>query len=180
MHRYAALLRGIYPSNPNMANDKLRAVFEGLGFEDVASVLASGNIVFRGKKTDVAKLEERIQRALSKELGIAGGTIIRTYDELRTLLDSDPFEGLKHERGSYLTVTFLKDQKPEVEHPTIADELTRIIGFDTDSRAFLTVIDNSTPNKTPDFMAWMDKTYGKDITTRTWLTVQRVVKKMEA
>ena len=40
-------------------------------------------------------------------------------------------------------------------------------------------IDNST-GATPDFMARLEKTYGKDITTRTWLTVQRVVKKMES
>lgn len=33
MHRYAALLRGIGPGNPNMRNDKLRGVFEGLGLE---------------------------------------------------------------------------------------------------------------------------------------------------
>ena len=46
MHRYAALLRGIAPSGPNMTNDKLRGVFEELGYEHVASVLASGNIVF--------------------------------------------------------------------------------------------------------------------------------------
>ncbi len=35
MRRYAALLRGIAPSNPNMTNDKLRGVFEGLGLEGV-------------------------------------------------------------------------------------------------------------------------------------------------
>ena len=42
MFRYVALLRGIAPSGPNMTNDKLRGVFEGLGYERVSSVLASG------------------------------------------------------------------------------------------------------------------------------------------
>jgi hypothetical protein len=28
-------------------------------------------------------------------------------------------------------------------------------------------------------MSWLEKTYGKDMTTRSWLTVQRVVKKLE-
>ncbi|MEV0341281.1 DUF1697 domain-containing protein [Nocardia sp. NPDC050713] len=179
MNRYAALLRGIMPTNPNMRNEKLRAVFEGLGFEKVATILSSGNVVFRCADTDAAALEDRIQEALNRELGIPGGTIVRSYEELRELLDRDPFEGLTHERGSYLTVTFFKDQSPKVEHPDTGDALTRIIGYDAEARAFLTVIDNSTP-KTPDFMAWLDKTYGKDITTRTWLTVQRIVKKLES
>ncbi|PXX64246.1 uncharacterized protein (DUF1697 family) [Nocardia tenerifensis] len=180
MNRYAALLRGIAPSNPNMSNEKLRGVFEGLGFEKVASVLASGNIVFRSEETDVGELEERIQQALNAELGIAGGTIIRSHDELRALLDTDPFPGLTHGRGTYLVATFLKNRttKPP-KLPGQPDPLTRVVGFDKACAAFLAVIDNSEPGKTPDFMSWLEQTYGKDITTRTWLTVQRVVKKME-
>ncbi|MEU2030233.1 DUF1697 domain-containing protein [Nocardia amamiensis] len=181
MNAYAALLRGIMPSNPNMSNAKLRAVFESLGFDRVGSVLASGNIVFRSAETDVPALEERIQQALSTELGIGGGTIIRSHEELRALLDSDPFEGSPHGRGNYLIVTFLKDAAAAatVTLPEQPDPLTRIVGYDKAARAFLAVIDNSDPGKTPNFMAWLDKTYGKDITTRTWLTIERIVKKLE-
>ncbi|MBH0781613.1 DUF1697 domain-containing protein [Nocardia bovistercoris] len=179
MNSYAALLRGIMPSNPNMRNEKLRGVFEGLGFDRVATLLSSGNVVFRCADSDEAELEDRIQEALNRELGIAGGTIVRGHEDLRALIDRDPFAGRTHERGTYLTVTFFKDRHPEVATPEAADELTEIIGYDAEARAFLTVIDNSTP-RTPDFMAWLDKTYGKDITTRTWLTIQKVVKKLEA
>ncbi|WP_278263641.1 DUF1697 domain-containing protein [Nocardia sp. AG03] len=178
MESYAALLRGIMPANPNMKNEKLRGVFEGLGFDRVASVLSSGNIVFR-TADDPADLEDRIQQGLVTELGIPGGTIVRSHAALRALLDRDPFEGLPHERGSYLTVTFFKHEMREADTTAFPDDpLTRVIGYDAEARAFLTVIDNST-GATPDFMARLDKTYGKDITTRTWLTVQRVVKKIE-
>jgi len=168
------------PSNPNMANDKLRGVIEGLGHSSVGSVLASGNIVFTAEDTDVPTLEEQIQRALTEQLGIPGGTIVRELTELRALLDRDPFEGRVHGRGTYLTVTFLKDRGASVPVPEQPDPRTRIIGYDEGSGAFLAVIDNSEPGRTPDFMAWLDRTYGKDITTRTWLTVQRIVKKLEA
>ncbi|PFG41074.1 uncharacterized protein (DUF1697 family) [Georgenia soli] len=181
MYRYAALLRGIAPSLPNMTNDKLRGVFEGLGLDGVGSVLASGNIVFRSAESDVPALEVRIQRALADELGIPGGTILRELAELRTLLDSDPFPGLTHGRGTYLTATFLKDGAvAAVELPEQPDPLTRVVGYDAAARVFLAVIDNSDPGRTPDFMSWLDKTYGKNITTRTWLTVQRIVRKLES
>lgn len=42
----------------------------------------------------------------------------------------------------------------------------------------LAVTDNSVPGTTGNWMAWLEKTHGRDITTRTWLTVQRIVAKL--
>ena len=181
MHQYAALLRGIAPSGKNMTNDKLRGVFERLGFAKVASVLASGNIVFGSADADVRGLEQRIEDRLASDLGIASRTIIRAHPELRALLDSEPFPGLTHGRGTYLTATFLKDAAaaPEVISEQL-DPRTRVVRYDRVARAVLAITDNSDPGSTPDFMAWLEKSYGKDITTRSWLTVQRVVKKLES
>ncbi|NNH72513.1 DUF1697 domain-containing protein [Nocardia uniformis] len=178
MNRYAAFLRGIAPMNPNMKNDKLRGVFEGLGLEGVGSVLSSGNIVFSAPETDVPALESRIQQALQDQLGIGGGTLIRSSDQLRALVEADPFAGLTHCRETYLTVTFLKYhvEPPELE-TTEVDPTVRVVGYDKGTHAVLWVVDNSTPN-TPKFMAWLEKHHGKDITTRTFLTVQRVLKKL--
>lgn len=180
MTRYAALLRGIAPSLPNNSNAHLRGVFERLGYDRVGSVLASGNIVFETDETDVPELERRIQEALVAELGIGGGTIIRSLEELRGLLERDPFDGLTHGRGTYLVATFLKDGVTPGEVPDDPDPLVRVVGFDAGARAYLAVIDNGDPGRTPDFMRWLDRTHGKDITTRTWLTVQRIVRKLES
>ncbi|WP_068265269.1 DUF1697 domain-containing protein [Janibacter limosus] len=180
MKRYVALLRGIAPAQPNNSNVQLRGVLEGLGHERVESVLASGNILFRSEQTDVPQLEQTIQEALVADLGIGGGTIIRELGELRDLLDRDPFDGLVHGRGTYLIATFLKDGVAPATQIPDDDPLVRVVGFDEGARAFLAVIDNSTPGATPDFMRWLERAHGKDITTRTWLTVQRIVKKLEA
>jgi len=178
MYRYAALLRGIAPSGTNMTNDKLREVFQRLGFSGVASVLSSGNIVFGSPERDVAALEQRIEDALTSDLGLTSRTIIRSEAELGALLASDPFAGLTHERGSYLTATFLKGSAPPPSSATRPDALTRVIGYDKAARVVLAVTDNSDPGRTPDFMSWLEKRYGKDITTRTWLTVQRIVRRL--
>lgn len=180
MHQYVALLRGIAPSGTNMTNDKLRGVFEGLGFARVGSVLASGNITFRSADADVPTLEQRVEDALASVLGVKSRTIIREHSELRALLDSEPFPGLTHGRGIYLTATFLKDPAtaPDVI-PEQPDPRTQVVRYDRAACAVLAITDDSLPGKTPDFMSWLEKSYGKDITTRSWLTVQRIVKKLE-
>jgi uncharacterized protein (DUF1697 family) len=180
MYDYVALLRGIAPSGKNMTNDKLRGVFEALGFANVRSVLASGNITFRTTDADVPSLEQRIERELARHLGIASRTIIREHSELRALLDSEPFPGLTHGRGVYLTATFLKDAAavPNLL-PQQPDPRTRVVRYDRLARAVLAITDTSDRGDTPSFMSWLEKTYGKDMTTRSWLTVQRVVKKLE-
>lgn len=176
MNRYAAWLRGIMPSNPNMRNDKVRAVFEGLGFEGVGSLLASGNIIFGSAETDMAAMESRIQAALQAELGIGGGTIIRSRDELQALVDSDPFPGLTHTNSTYLTATFLKDRAGSAppELPERLGQTVQIVRYDPPAAAVLAIIDNTAANH----MSWLESVYGKDITTRTWLTVQKALAKL--
>lgn len=179
MYRYAAWLRGITPSNPDMRGEKLRGVFEGLGYHGVGSALASGNIFFGSKETDTAAMESRIQAALQSELGIAGGTILRSHDELLALMDSDPFPGLTHSRGTYLTATFVKDRSAAAPPapPAALAPFVRVVRYDRPAAALLAVLDNSASG-TPNHMSWLESIYGKDITTRTWLTVQKVLAKL--
>jgi uncharacterized protein (DUF1697 family) len=180
MKRYVALLRGIAPSGENMTNVKLRGVFEGLGFSAVGSVLASGNITFCTNESDVPTLEERIEAALANNLRVTSRTIIREHSELRLLMDSDPFPGLTHERRTYLTATFLKDARPREFDVADLIRATRVVRYDPAARAVLAVTDNSDPGAASAFMSWLERSCGKDITTRSWLTVQRVVRKLEA
>ena len=180
MATYAAFLRGIGPGNPNMTNDKLRGVFADLGFTGVASVLASGNIVFRTTETDLGVLEGTIQDALHEQLGIPGRTIVRHHDVLRALLDSGPFGGLTHGRATYLTVTFLQQGvEPVADGPDQDDPRVRVVRFDRPSGAYLWVTDNSGTGTAPAFMSWLEATYRQAITTRSWLTIQRIVRKIE-
>jgi len=179
MQRYVALLRGIAPSGRNMTNDKLRGVFEGLGFGDVGSVLASGNITFSSAATDLPALEQRIEAALVEQLEVRSTTILRAYPQLRALVDSDPFPGLVHGRGTYLTATFLKEPAadPEIVRDQ-PDSHTRVVRYDRPACAVLAVTDDTAEG--PNFMLWLENAFGKGITTRSWLTVERIVRKLES
>jgi uncharacterized protein (DUF1697 family) len=180
MSRYVALLRGIAPSGTNMTNDKLRGVFEDLGFSGVGSVLSSGNITFDSADSDVPALEERVEKALADGLGLHSRTIIRDSAQLRTLLNSDPFPGLRHSQESYLTATFLK--APAAVGGTPSDPPapdTCQVRYDPTARVLLCVIDNRVPGTSTRFMSWLEKCYGKDVTTRSWLTVRRIIRDLE-
>lgn len=178
MVKYAAFLRGIGPGIPNMRNDKLRGVFEELGFKNVQSVISSGNIVFESDVADVSKLESLIEQALPQKLGFASTTVIRSKKQLEQLVATDPFEGLTHGSSSYLLVTFFKQPtKVKFSVPfSVPERPYKLLA--ASSRELCSTTDN-TQQPTTDLMSWLEKQFGKEITSRTWLTVQRVLKKME-
>ena len=153
--KYVALLRGIMPTNPNMRGEKFKAVFESLGFTNVHPIITSGNIVFESSSKSASALETKIEKELPKQLGFTSTTIVRSQAELEALNKQNPFKGVKDERPNYLVVTFFKDRRKEL----------------------CTVIDLNT-GKTPDFMSKIERQHGKELTTRTWKTVHRILKKM--
>jgi uncharacterized protein (DUF1697 family) len=178
MTKYVALLRGIAPLNPNMRNDKLRGVFEKLGFVNVKTVISSGNVVFESPSRASKRLEELIEKALPEQLGFTSTTIIRSKKQLQQLVDKNPFKDMEHSQKSSLNVTFLKKKaRTDIKFPYEFDnrDYTLLGMYDG---AVCSVID-LTSSKTPDLMLWLEKRFGKEITTRTWKTVERILKVME-
>lgn len=178
MTEYAALLRGIAPMNPNMRNEKLRGVCESLGLDNVQTVISSGNIVFETKAAGASELEAMLEEAWPRELGFQSTTMIRSKRELTDLADLKPFGDLEHGAETYLLVTFSKspltvDFELPFEPP---DRDFSIVG--ATQRELFTITD-TTSVRTPDVMAWVENRFGKEVTSRTWLTVARILKKMD-
>lgn len=178
--KFAAMIRGVGPTNPNMRGEKLRGAFESLGFTNVRSMLASGNVVFETNEKDIHKLEIMVEAAFPKQLDFSRDVFIRSQTELQKLVDAQPFEELKHENAgkTYLTVTFFKSFPQNLP----------VLPYRPDGKSFeiIAKIDDSiccvvdlTTGKTPDMMSWLEREYGKQITTRTWLTVNRLLKKLD-
>jgi uncharacterized protein (DUF1697 family) len=109
--KYAALLRGIGPSNPNLRNERLRGVFEKLGYQNVQTVISSGNVLFESPSRDVKALEAAIEEAIQSQLGFTSTTIIRSHQQLRRLVAGNPFEGIEDTSTSRFNVTFLKEKR---------------------------------------------------------------------
>jgi len=175
MTKYVALIRGITPSNPEMRNEKLRAVFEGLGYKNVKTVISSGNVIFETELENVNELESTIEKALYKQLNFKRTTIVFSKDDLHSIVSENPFKDLEDTSQCKLNVTFLKN-KPitKVKFPYHGkNNGFTILGIY--NRAITSMVDLS-KGRTPDLMRWMDKEFGKDLTTRTWKTVQKIMK----
>lgn len=179
MNKYAALIRGIGPGDPRKTNDKLRGVLEGLGLSNVRSVISSGNVIFESSEKDTQKLEAMIEAAWPKSLGFQATTIVRSYEQLQHIATVPFFGNRTHSGSSYLLLTFLKyptslgfkvPYQPPGKPYTVVGYLDNVLFTVTDTTAM----------KTTDLMAWLEKQLGKTITSRTPLTVQRIIKKMEA
>lgn len=175
MGTYVALIRGIGPGDPRKSNESLRGVLEELGYADVRSVISSGNVVFSAPDgSDPGELGDRIEAAWPELRGFSATTIVRSQDQLAALVQRLPFGDLPHGKQSYQLVTFFK--QPVTETATPPDEMAlQVLGVVDGA---LCTVSDTTITGTPDAMGWIAKTYSKESTSRTPLTLARILKKM--
>jgi len=170
MVRYAAVLRGVMPTNAKMP--ALKAAFESAGFTDVKTVLGSGNVVFTARKASEALLERRAEAAMTEQLGRAFPTIVRSVEALQAIVAADPYADFPVARDAKRVVTFLRAApKAKLALPLELDgaQILCVKGREVYS-AYV-----ATP-KGPVFMTLIEKTLGKEITTRTWDTVAKLAR----
>lgn len=89
--RYIAFLRAINVGKRLVKMDALRSRFEEMGFADVETFIASGNVIFTAPAQDRRALETRIEGALREGLGYEVETFIRTPAELDAITKYRPF-----------------------------------------------------------------------------------------
>ena len=89
---YVALLRGVNNAGTarRVAMADIRALFEGLGFRDVRTLLNSGNVVFSVLTKRPGDVRARIEKALASKLGFACPVIILSADEVATAVRDNP------------------------------------------------------------------------------------------
>lgn len=130
MPRYVAFLRAINVGGHTVKMDRLRALFEELGFAGVETFIASGNVIFESPETDSAALERRIEAHLEAALGYAVGTFIRTPGELAAISAYQPFDRADMDaEGHSLYVLFLASELDE-------DARARLHALQTEVDAF--------------------------------------------
>ncbi len=170
MPRYVAFLRGVSPMNAKMP--ELKRCFESAGYTAVKTVLGSGNVVFDSTLRSVAEIERKAEAAMQKKLGRTFYTIVRPAAALTKLIEADPYAAFDLPAEAKRVVTFLREpRKPALPLPTAVDG-ARILA--SDEREIFTAYVPSP--RGPVFMTLIEKTFGSDLTTRTWDTVKKCAK----
>jgi uncharacterized protein (DUF1697 family) len=97
--QYLALLRGINVGGKNLVKmADLRAAFESMGFADVATYIASGNVLFRAPRQRREELAARIESELTRRFGTELKVVLLTEAQLEGVVDGAPpgFGGDSH------------------------------------------------------------------------------------
>ena len=104
--RWAALLRGINLGKRQLKSAELKAAVESLGFTEVRTLLASGNVVFTADEKDAEALEKKLHDALAKETGLKSEIFVRSPEEMDAIVAANPFPEVASERPSQLVAIF--------------------------------------------------------------------------
>jgi uncharacterized protein (DUF1697 family) len=167
MPRYVALLRGVSPLNASMPD--LKRSFEAAGFTQVKTLLSSGNVVFDARAVSEAALERKAVAAMEAGLGRGFAVILRKQSELQQLVADDPFAAFKLSPQHKRVVTFLHDAPTEKPDLPVEKDGARILALR--GRELLSAY--LPGDKGPVFMTLIERTFGKNVTTRTWDTVRK-------
>ncbi|MDB5186142.1 MAG: hypothetical protein JWL85_665 [Candidatus Saccharibacteria bacterium] len=89
--QYVALLRGINVGGKNLIKmTELKACFERNGFDNVASYIQSGNILFESNEKDMPKLESQIEQMLSKNFNYNARIVLRSHKQMKSVIAQAP------------------------------------------------------------------------------------------
>jgi uncharacterized protein (DUF1697 family) len=171
MPRYVAFLRGVSPQNAKMPD--LKRCVEATGFNDVVTVLSSGNVVFESKSRSAASIESKLESAMSRELGRSFYPIVRSVTELQNLLCSDPYSDFPVPPNAKRVVSFSRVLlKSKLPLPLEKDSASVLCVRGRE--AFTAYVPNALG---PIFMVLITKAFGDEVTTRTWDTVRKCAAK---
>lgn len=109
MPRFVAFLRGINIGGRTVKKDKLHEIFNSLGFENVSTFKQSGNVIFDTTTNRAEEINAKIEDKLGAALGYDVKVLLRTLEQLKAILTSEPFKGQKQEGSSFL-VTMLPNE----------------------------------------------------------------------
>ncbi|MUL45877.1 DUF1697 domain-containing protein [Mycobacterium sp. CBMA293] len=169
MTRYVAFLRGVNVGGVNLKMADVAEAFRQAGFDDVKTLLASGNVVL-SSSGQAAGVRTKAEAALRKSFGYDAWVLVYSMDELRAISEAFPFE--REVEGHHSYVTFVSD-------PDVLKELTALESAEGSARRGNGVLywqvakGNTLDSSTSKSMA--KKRYKSSTTTRNLRTVEKVL-----
>lgn len=175
MQTYISILRGINVSGQKkILMSDLKALYEGLKFKDVITYIQSGNVIFKAdnKLSDV-DLAKKIEAAILKKYNFSVLVIIRSIEEIKNVITTNPFLKEKNINVEKLHVTFLSEvpQKSSLEEIKSFD-FTADRFMIAGKEVFLYIPDSYAETKLSN--KFFENKLKVTATTRNWKTVNKL------
>jgi uncharacterized protein (DUF1697 family) len=175
MTRYAAFLRGInVGGNKSIKMADLVKTFNSLGLKNSKTLLASGNITFETQEADTNVLKRKIEDKLKKTFKHEISVLLRSMDEIQSMVKLNPYKAIKVDADTLFYVTLVNESSSSKSRLKIP--------FKSPKKDFtiLKIFKNAIfwvrwpKNETTKVMSFLEKEFGKEITTRNWNTIQKL------
>jgi uncharacterized protein (DUF1697 family) len=173
--RYIAFLRAINVGGHVVKMDRLRKLFEGQGFTNVETFIASGNVIFDGAGHADA-LERAIETMLKDALGYEVSTFVRTGAELRALAAHDAFTPSAIDKATAFNVAFLSKPLDAKGKKALLALKSRVDDFHVNGREIFW-LSRVKQSESVISNAVFEKTLGQRSTVRGISTVRKMAEK---
>ena len=173
MERFVAFLRGMNLGNRRLKNDELQGEFEALGFAEVATFRASGNVIFDTDSGSEAALRKKIEAGLGEGLGYEVTVFLRSAAEVAEIAAREPFAAklVKASKGK-LQVSMLANMPSAKDRRAVLALATDEDLLALEGRELYWLPSGGTIDSDLDFRT-IDKTLGKG-TMRTMGTIEQI------
>lgn len=169
-----AFLRGVnVGGHKKIAMAVLKSAFESMGFRNVRTIRASGNVVFEVPGKD-PHLDLTVRRGLERAFGFPVNVVLRTVRKLRAMVASDPFKSVPSGPDVRLYVTFLAQITPGRSRLPLPASPRGVNIVRAAPGEIFSAVTRSPGVGTPELMAHLDKALGDAATTRNWNTIIRI------
>lgn len=177
MPKYVAFLRAINVGGHTVKMDYLRSLFATLGFANVETFIASGNVIFDSTSKSTKALEKKIESYLQETLGYAVATFIRSTSELAAIAAYKPFSDSElNAKGHTLYVGFMADNPGNTVKKNLRSLASTIDDFHLDGREVYCLC-RGTFSESEISGTRLAKTIGIPMTLRNVTTVKKIAAK---
>ena len=114
MTEFVTLLRGVNVGGINIKMADLAEAIRAIGYDEVTTVLASGNVLFTSSDS-AADAKSKLEAALSERFGYEAWVHVMTVAALRKIIAGYPFERARDGWHDYVIVVIDGDSRRELE-----------------------------------------------------------------
>ncbi|HEV8445670.1 MAG TPA: DUF1697 domain-containing protein [Gemmatimonadaceae bacterium] len=170
--KHIALLRAINVGGRTVKMDHLRELFAELGFRNVGTLIASGNVAFDATTAEAAKLESKIERHLHTRLGFLSETYVRSRSDLEAVIAHTAFPAATVKSAHALWIAFMKKEPTRAAVETLMTLRCPTEEFHVRGREVYWLRRRTSTES--QFKGSLDKILGQPVTARNITTVRKL------